>query len=71
MNWESIAKSAIGVASGVINSFSPLGGKVLGWAGAVAFEVYDMEKASASNVAVAQHVADRAVDLISDIKFGK
>lgn len=65
---ESFAKSAALAAAGVVSTFSPLGGVVLQWATAVAFEIYDREKAGSNPVAVAQYAADRVVDLIEDLK---
>ena len=71
MNLEPIAKAAIGVASGIVSNFSPLGGIVLAWAGEVAFELYDLEQSGATTVAAAQHAGDRVVDLVEWLKVGK
>ena len=70
VDFESVAKMAIGVAGNIVGSFSPLGGIVLAWAGEVAFEIYDLEKSGGSDVAAAQLAGDRVVDLVERLKEG-
>lgn len=67
---EQLARQILEVAASMISGLSPLAGTLLKWAGEVAFEVYDREKGGAERVAVAQHVADRTVDLIESLKVG-
>lgn len=70
LQLEPIAKSAIGVAAGIVANFSPLGAIVLSWAGEVAFEIYDLEKSGAAPVTAAQLAGDRVADLVEKLKVG-
>lgn len=67
---EELGRMACQVAVGVVSGLSPLAGTILAWASTTVWAVVDAEKAKASPVAVAQLAADRAVELINDLRFG-
>lgn len=70
IDWEAMAKSALGVAEGVVTSVNPLAGIVVSWAAATAFAIIDQQKAKADPVAAAQLAGDRVADLIEQLKLG-
>ena len=67
---EALAKGAVQVAVGVVSSLNPLAGIVVEWAGKVAFEIYDQQKAGSDPVAAAQLAGDRVADLVEQLKTG-
>jgi hypothetical protein len=67
---EGIAKAAVQVAAGLVDQVSPIGGVVLAWAGAVAFEIYDLEQGGGTPVQAAQLAGDRVADLVEKLKVG-
>ena len=70
IDYEDLAKGAMKVAVGVVSSLNPLAGVVVEWAGNVAFEIYDQQKAGPDPVAAAQLAGDRVADLVEKLKVG-
>ena len=66
---RAVVAAALAGAAEVVALVSPLGGTLVRWAGALALDIYDLE-AAGRGVDAAQLAADRAVDLVADLKFG-
>lgn len=70
IDYEDIAKGALKVATGIVSGLNPLAGVVVEWAGNLAFEIYDQQKAGSDPVAAAQLAGDRVADLVEKLKTG-
>lgn len=71
ISWVELAKDAGGVAVDALSNVNPIAGTVAGWALDVAAEIIDdveEKNISSDPIAAAQHVADRAVDLVELLK---
>lgn len=71
IEWKELAKDAGAVAVDALSNVNPIAGTVAGWALDVAEEIIDdVENKSIGSdpIAAAQHVADRAVDLVELLK---
>ena len=68
IDFEDLAKSACRVAVPIVTAANPIAGAVFSWASAVTFEIIDSIVLKQDKVASAQHVIDRTVDLIEDLK---
>lgn len=72
IDWEVMAKSALGVAEGIVTTVNPLAGMVVTWAANTAFAIVDQQKSLAKPdpVAAAQLAGDKVADLVEALKLG-